>query len=138
VVETGKTGRPLQDIDWQKRMTEDGRGGGLNAGSEWGRHVNLSPHNAEPDMQRAYGNVEWDKRQEPSSDELIAPSDRVTQPDGFITVDKRNDPEPRSQGLFERVTAAQLAQSSSNMAKREVSDVLWEFIPEGQSRIGRT
>lgn len=89
-------------------------------------------------MQRANGNVEWDKRQEPSSDELAAPSDRVTQPDGFITVDKRNDPGPRSHGLFERVTGAQLAEGSSNKAKREVSDILWEFIPEGQSRIGRT
>jgi hypothetical protein len=65
-------------------------------------------------------------------------SNRVTQPDGFITVDKRSDAASRSQGLFERVTADQLAKRFSEKVKREVSDILWEFIPEGQSRIGRT
>jgi hypothetical protein len=44
--------------------------------------------------------------------------------DGFITVDRRS--------------ASHSESTSSDVAKRDHSDILWEFIPEGQSRVGST
>ncbi|KAJ9105255.1 hypothetical protein QFC21_001621 [Naganishia friedmannii] len=44
--------------------------------------------------------------------------------DGFITVDKHFIPAPES--------------TPFDLAERDHSDILWEFIPEGQSRVGST
>ncbi|KAJ9114875.1 hypothetical protein QFC20_001247 [Naganishia adeliensis] len=88
--------------------------------------------------ERANVDFDWSKRQGSTSDLADSPSDRPTQPDGFIMVDKRINPESRSQGLSERVARDGLATGARKREKREVSDILWEFIPEGQSRIGRT
>ncbi|KAJ9120759.1 hypothetical protein QFC22_002691 [Naganishia vaughanmartiniae] len=53
-----------------------------------------------------------------------ADGDRSGHSDEFITVDKRSAPPSES--------------TLSDVAKRDHSDILWEFIPEGQSRVGST
>lgn len=136
--EPGNSGPPLKDIEWQKRNTEDGRGGYIDAEIDWTRRSSVPPYDMEPDMERANVDFDWSKRQGSTSDLADSPSDRPTQPDGFIMVDKRINPESRSQGLSERVDRDGLATGARKREKREVSDILWEFIPEGQSRIGRT
>jgi hypothetical protein len=135
--ESGKSGSPLKDFDWQKRKTEDGRGGSTEAEHDWVRRSGIPSHDVEPDMERANADFDWSERQDSGHDSANSASTRVPHPNGFILVDKRNNPEARSQDLLERVTRHELATGARKRDKREVSDILWEFIPEGQSRIGR-
>jgi hypothetical protein len=60
--ESGKTDKPLKDIDWQKRTTEDGAGGDIGASTEWGRRSSPLPEDREAQMQ-ANADFEWGKRQ---------------------------------------------------------------------------
>lgn len=135
--ESAKSGSPLKDLDWQKRKTEADRGGSTEAEHDWARRSIIPPHDIEPDMERANVDFDWSKRQDSGHDDANSASIRVPHPNGFIMVDKRNNPEARSQDLLERVTRHELATGARKMEKREVSDILWEFIPEGQSRTGR-
>ena len=73
------------------------------------------------DMQAA--NFDWGKRQAASeSEKSTASQQRAGHPDGFITVD--------------RSTLPSAVGASDRISKREESDIIWEFLPKGQSRIG--
>lgn len=88
-------------------------------------------------MERASANFDWSKRQGSSFDDPDPPSHRMTHADGFIMVERRNGPESVQQDTSKRANGEETSAHLSSKARREESDILWEFIPKGQSRIGR-
>lgn len=104
---------PNRDIDWQRRSGDvPAATTGATRDFDWSRRSD--------DVKKA--DFEWSKRQATRSSDSGS-LHREGRPDGFIMVDRSASPE--------------IAGFDGRNRKREESNIIWEFLPKDQSRVGR-